>query len=333
MKIWTLGDAVVDLMPEGMMQYTACAGGAPVNVAVGAAQLGCDCGFIGRVGDDPFGHFLQDTLAEKNVDTQHMQFDTVHRTSTVVVSLGENSDRSFTFLVNPSADQFLSSTNLPDFGNDILHFCSLALVAVDCRETLVRAVDQIKQRGGMLSFDLNLREQMWPDPMIMSDTVRHFAREADILKLSEEELYWLAGTNHHENALSLLMEYPSCLKVVTRGVNGADVLWQGKFVRVSAFEVESLDTTGAGDGFMAGLLASIAQGNPLDDLIQLEKAITQASACGALATTQKGALTALPDKQGVKQFIDAENMLSFHVHTPQLQGLKTANSDGLRAVR
>lgn len=97
MKIWTLGDAVVDLMPEGKMQYTACAGGAPVNVAVGAAQLECDCGFIGRVGDDPFGHFLQNTLAQKDVDTQHMQFDAVHQTSTVVVSLGDNSDRSFTF--------------------------------------------------------------------------------------------------------------------------------------------------------------------------------------------------------------------------------------------
>lgn len=333
MKIWTLGDAVVDLMPEGKMQYTACAGGAPVNVAVGAAQLECDCGFIGRVGDDPFGHFLQNTLAQKDVDTQHMQFDAVHQTSTVVVSLGDNSDRSFTFLVNPSADQFLSSANLPDFGNDILHFCSLALVAVDCRETLVRAVGHIKQRGGILSFDINLRKKMWPDPWVMLDTVRHFARQADILKLSEEELYWLVGTNHHEKALSLLMEYPSGLKVVTRGINGADVLWQGKFVRVSAFEVESLDTTGAGDAFMAGLLASIAGGNPLDDLIQLEKAITQASACGALATTQKGALTALPDKQGVNQFIDAANLLSFSVQSSQLHGLKTANPDELSALR
>lgn len=333
MKIWTLGDAVVDLMPEGMMQYTACAGGAPVNVAVGAAQLGCDCGFIGRVGDDPFGHFLQNTLAEKGVDTQHMQFDAVHRTSTVVVSLCDNSDRSFTFLVNPSADQFLSSVNLPDFGNDILHFCSLALVAVDCRETLVRAMDHIKQRGGILSFDINLREQMWPDPLVMSDTVRHFARQADILKLSEEELYWLVGTNHHEDALSLLMEYPSGLKVVTRGINGADILWQGKFVRASAFEVESLDTTGAGDAFMAGLLASIAHGNPLDDVTQLEKAITQACACGALATTQKGALTALPDKQRVHQFIHAENRLSFNVPSSQLHGLNPAHPDKFNAQR
>ncbi|WP_312226793.1 aminoimidazole riboside kinase [Pseudescherichia sp.] len=313
MKIWALGDAVIDLLPQGEMQYTACAGGAPVNVVVGAARLGCECGFIGRTGDDPFGHFLRDTLAEQGVNTQHMQFDPYHRTSTVLVSLGDEGDRSFTFLVDRSADQFLTADNLPAFGSDILHFCSLALVATPCRETLVRAISYIKQRDGLLSFDINLRPQMWPDAQEMLDTVRHFAQQADILKLSQEELYWLAGTTQHEKALGILRGYPSRLKVVTCGSDGAIVLWQDRLVQVSAFRVESLDTTGAGDAFMAGLLASLAQGNALQDGGQLKQAITQASACGALATTAKGALAALPDAQGMVAFMEAAPWLRFEI--------------------
>ncbi|WP_313113226.1 aminoimidazole riboside kinase [Pseudescherichia sp.] len=313
MKIWALGDAVIDLLPQGEMSYTACAGGAPVNVAVGAARLGCDSGFIGRVGDDPFGHFLRNTLVEQGVDAQHVQLDPQHRTSTVLVSLGDEGDRSFTFLVDPSADQFLTAENLPAFGNDILHFCSLALVATRCRETLVRAISYIKQRDGLLSFDINLRAQMWPDAQEMLDTVRHFALQADILKLSQEELYWLAGTTQHEKALEILRGYPSRLKVVTCGSNGAIVLWQDRLVQVSAFQVESLDTTGAGDAFIAGLLASVAQGNTLDDLAQLKQAMTQASACGALATTAKGALAALPDAQGATAFREEAPELRFEI--------------------
>ena len=207
----------------------------------------------------------------------------------------------------------MTAENLPAFGNDILHFCSLALVATRCRETLVRAISYIKQRDGLLSCDINLRAQMWPDAQEMLDTVRHFALQADILKLSQEELYWLAGTTQHEKALEILRGYPSRLKVVTCGSNGAIVLWQDRLVQVSAFQVESLDTTGAGDAFIAGLLASVAQGNTLDDLAQLKQAMTQASACGALATTAKGALAALPDAQGATAFREEAPELRFEI--------------------
>ena len=115
MNIWTLGDAVVDLLPLSNMQYQACAGGAPVNVAVGAAKLGCQSGFIGRVGEDSFGNFLKESLDEYGVNTHHMQFDDKFRTSTVLVSLATNGEREFTFLVNPSADQFLTLDSLPHF--------------------------------------------------------------------------------------------------------------------------------------------------------------------------------------------------------------------------
>ena len=313
MNIWALGDAVADLLPLSETRYEVCPGGAPLNVAAGAARLGCRSGFIGRVGDDPFGHLMQKTLREYGVDVAAMELDSQRRTSTVVVSLGKDGERDFTFLVNPSADQFLSTQALPAFGADILHFCSLALVAPACRDTLAQAIARIKQQHGLLSFDVNLREQMWPEPASMLETVRRFAHQADILKLSEEEWYWLTQTQRFSEAIAALEAYPAKLKIVTYGAQGAMVVYQGGVVHFNGYVVESVDTTGAGDAFMAGLLASIAQQGMPDDIAQLHRAMAQASACGALATTQKGALSAIPDREAVAQFIAARPLPEYEM--------------------
>ncbi|PXB04066.1 aminoimidazole riboside kinase [Pectobacterium carotovorum] len=303
MNIWTLGDAVVDLLPLSDMQYQACAGGAPFNVAIGTARLNCQSGFLGRVGDDAFGQFLKETLCTSRVSVQCMQMDPHHRTSTVVVSLNNNGEREFTFLTNPSADQFLTPDTLPDLSAGILHFCSLALVAEACRDTLTMAIGKIKQSGGLLSFDVNLREQMWSDKQKMRDSVHYFALQADILKLSEEEWYWMADYHDFSRALDFLKTLPAHLKVVTYGAQGAMVLWENMVIHFSGYTVDSIDTTGAGDAFLTGLLAYIASAGMPQSFEQLRDAITQASACGALATTRKGALTALPDSQTLDEFI------------------------------
>ncbi|WP_279204742.1 aminoimidazole riboside kinase [Obesumbacterium proteus] len=311
MNIWTLGDAVVDLLPLSNMKYQACAGGAPVNVAVGAAKLGCQSGFIGRVGEDPFGNFLKESLDKYGVNTHHMQFDDKFRTSTVLVSLATNGEREFTFLVNPSADQFLTTDSLPHFEQDILHFCSLALVSEECRNTLTSAIAKVKGQGGLLSFDVNLREQMWSDRQQMFTTIRHFASQTDILKLSEEEWYWLAETHDFAKAIDMLHSIPCQLKVVTYGAQGSMVLWQNQVIHFNGYAVNSVDATGAGDAFMAGLLAGIAKNNLPVNLPNLYRVMAQASACGALATTQKGALTASPDSTAVEIFIRETSPLGY----------------------
>lgn len=313
MNIWALGDAVADLLPLSGNQYEVCPGGAPLNVAVGAARLGCHSGFIGRVGDDPFGHLLQQTLDGYGVNVQTLEWDGQHRTSTVVVSLGKDGERNFTFLVSPSADQFLSQQALPVFGADILHCCSLALVAPVCRDTLTEAMTRLKQQNGLLSFDVNLRTQMWPEPQVMLETVRQFALQADVLKLSEEEWYWLTQTQDFSQAVAAIAAYPARLKVVTYGAQGAMVLWCGQVIHFNGYAVESVDTTGAGDAFMAGLLSGIAQDGLPEDFGQLHHLMAQASACGALATTQKGALTAVQDSATVAQFIGARSLPEYEV--------------------
>ena len=109
-KVWVLGDAVVDLLPESDGRLLPCPGGAPANVAVGIARLGGTSGFIGRVGDDPFGALMQRTLLTEGVDITYLKQDEWHRTSTVLVDLNDQGERSFTFMVRPSADLFLETT-------------------------------------------------------------------------------------------------------------------------------------------------------------------------------------------------------------------------------
>lgn len=306
MKIWSLGDAVVDLIPLQNMQYEACAGGAPVNVAAGIAKLGQSSGFIGRVGEDAFGHFMQKTLFDIGVDTQAMEFDEQYRTSTVLVSLHENGEREFSFLVSPSADQFLSTKNLPVFENDILHFCSLALVHPVCRSSLNETMKAMKSAGGILSFDINIRPQMWSDHNEMHTIVNQFAHQADILKFSEEELLWLTKETELEGAIKKINDYPAYLKIVTQGAKGCLVFTSKKQIAISAYHVTSIDTTGAGDAFMAGLLAAIATLGINDDDEYFMKIITQAAACGALATTRKGAINAAPTRKELEEFINQQ---------------------------
>lgn len=303
-KIWVLGDAVVDLIPDGENHYLRCAGGAPANVAVGIARLGGESAFIGRVGKDPLGEFMQQTLQQENVQTSHMILDPQQRTSTVVVGL-DNGERSFTFMVNPSADQFLQVIDLPNFqANEWLHCCSIALINNPSRETTFEAIRRIKAAGGFFSFDPNLRESLWASFEDMKETVMKAVALADVLKFSEEELTLLTDTQTLDDAFEKITAlYPEKLIIVTLGKDGARYHLAGKKDIVAGKALKPVDTTGAGDAFVGGLLAGLSQHVNWKEISVLEQIIRQANACGALATTAKGAMSALPNKMQLADFL------------------------------
>ncbi len=303
-KIWVLGDAVVDLIPDGENHYLRCAGGAPANVAVGIARLGGESAFIGRVGKDPLGEFMQQTLQQENVQTNHMILDPQQRTSTVVVGL-DNGERSFTFMVNPSADQFLQVMDLPNFqANEWLHCCSIALINNPSRETTFEAIRRIKAAGGFFSFDPNLRESLWASFDDMKQTVMQAVALADVLKFSEEELTLLTDTQTLDNAFEKITAlYPEKLIIVTLGKDGALYHLAGKKDIVAGKALKPVDTTGAGDAFVGGLLSGLSQHVNWQEISVLEQIIRQANACGALATTAKGAMSALPNKMQLADFL------------------------------
>ncbi|WP_205599267.1 aminoimidazole riboside kinase [Aeromonas rivipollensis] len=301
-RVWVMGDAVVDLIPEGELHYLKCPGGAPANVAVGVARLGGESAFIGRVGADPFGRFMADTLVAEGVDIRHLTQDPAHRTSTVLVELDEAGERSFTFMVRPSADQFLEPADLPRFeAGQWLLSCSIALANEPVRSSCLQAMATIKEAGGRVCFDPNLRPEVWGKPAEMLPQVSAAIALADVVKLSVEELQLLSGEDDLLAGLATLSG--PALVLVTRGAAGVVARLDGDLLEWVGPKVTPLDTTGAGDAFVAGLLAALAEGERLPALSELPAILAQAHGCGALATTAKGAMTALPTRTELDAFL------------------------------
>ncbi|WP_437891542.1 aminoimidazole riboside kinase [Phytobacter sp. V91] len=295
-QVWCLGDAVVDLLPEGDGKLIQCAGGAPANVAVGIARLEGKSGFIGRVGQDPFGRFMQATLCQEKVNTDFMIFDEAHRTSTVVVALDDDGERSFTFMVRPSADLFLQADELPTFQpGEWLHCCSIALSAEPSRHAALSAMRLIRDAGGFVSFDPNIRADLWQDPQVLHRCLAYAFELADVVKLSEEELAFITASTDLKTGMKVLVRrFSFKLLLVTQGKAGVLALFQGDIFHYPCMPVLSVDTTGAGDAFVAGLLWRLAQEGLPKNEPELASCLSSAQRCGALATTAKGAMTALP---------------------------------------
>ncbi|EGA70580.1 aminoimidazole riboside kinase [Vibrio sinaloensis DSM 21326] len=303
-RVWVTGDAVVDLIPDTESTYLKCPGGAPANVAVAIARLGGQAAFFGRVGQDPLGRFMKQTLTAERVDTEFMRLDDKQRTSTVIVDLDDSGERSFTFMVKPSADQFLQLEDLPQFqSGDWLHVCSIALANEPSRSSTLEAMRQIKAAGGFVSFDPNLREEVWAEPAELKPVVSQAIELADVVKFSDDELMFLTETNTLAAGLTAVEKYHNTLVLITQGAKGALVVFNNEQRLISGQAVKPVDTTGAGDAFVGGLLAKLSQHKDWANHSSIEAAVQWANGCGALATTQKGAMTALPSEQALLEYI------------------------------
>lgn len=303
-RVWVTGDAVVDLIPEGENTYLKCPGGAPANVAVAVSRLGGNSAFFGRVGQDPLGRFMKKTLTDEKVNTEHMLLDEEQRTSTVIVDLDDSGERSFTFMVKPSADQFTQVSDIPEFAaNQWLHVCSIALANEPSRGSTFAAMEQIKAAGGCVSFDPNLRDEVWADPSEIKSVVLKAVSLADVVKFSDDELLFLTDTDTLEAGLKAIAQYDNPLVLITQGAKGALVIHGGTQELVAGKAVKPTDTTGAGDAFVGGLITRLAQSDDWNNKETIVDAVRWANGCGALATTQKGAMTALPDEAALLDYI------------------------------
>ncbi len=303
-KIWVTGDAVVDLIPDTDSTYLKCPGGAPANVAVAISRLGGNSAFFGRVGQDPLGRFMKATLAQEQVNTDYMLLDEAQRTSTVIVDLDDSGERSFTFMVKPSADQFLIPADIPAFvQGEWLHVCSIALANEPSRSSTLKAMQDIKAAGGFVSFDPNLREEVWANPEELKPVVRQAIELADVVKFSDDELLFLTDTDSLEAGLEAIKAFNNTLVLITQGAKGALVVFEGEQELIAGQAVKPVDTTGAGDAFVGGLLARLAQQNEWANKETIHSAVNWANGCGALATTQKGAMTALPTQDALLVYI------------------------------
>ena len=305
----SLGEALVDFIPtdETNMTYQKSPGGAPANVAVGLARLGCPSTFLGKVGDDVLGRFMIDTLKGYGVNTFHM-YKTDHvRTGAVFVTLTENGEREFDFYINPSADRFLEEKDVQVSlfqKHKILHFGSISLIDEPSKSATEKAVKLARDNGMWVSYDPNLRLSLWKTPALARERILSMLAHADIVKISEEELEFITGLKKVEEGIKILQEYDIPLLFITLGEDGSYVVTKEGGEYIPAKATASVDTTGAGDAYVSGILYGLnAYNGELKDLT-LEKACELAqfaSISGGLAVSVKGAMTALPTLEQIQQ--------------------------------
>lgn len=291
-------------------------GGAPANVAVGLAKLGIETYFIGKVGKDAFGEFLRETLARNGVNTRFLTMTEKAKTTLAFVSLTKEGERDFVFYRDPGADTLLDQGDIDEAcfqGSGVFHFGSITMTHEPACSATLKALGLAQKYGYLISFDPNLRLQLWKDPEEARFRMRQGVEKAHILKVNEEEAKFIAGSDDLESALDFLTErYQVPLIAVTLGKRGCLVLCGKERLEVPGFSVATVDTTGAGDGFVAGLLSSLymfwqdirdGKGVPGDALYH---AARRANAVGALTTTKKGAIPALPTQEEVEVFLEGQ---------------------------
>ena len=302
----SIGEILVDCVPYQVPQspralYQMNPGGAPANVACVLAKLGHSTGFIGRVGKDVFGNECIAALAECGVDTSYMPVAEDAPTTLAFVCLDGSGNRSFSFYRNCSADIGLSREHLDsiDFPNaKIFHFGSVSLSAQPSRSATLYGVEKAKRAGSIISFDPNYRPPLWSSPEEARREILSAAPLADIIKLSEEEGEFLFGETDPLKICRIIeSEYAPEMVVVTQAANGCTCSIKGKTKSARAYEVNTIDTTGAGDCFWGGMLHCLLQSGKrpanLSDK-ELAHMLDFGNATGSLATAKKGAIPAIP---------------------------------------
>jgi len=283
-------------------------GGAPANVAVGLAKLGVKSGFMGKVGDDDFGRFLAQTLADNGVDITPLVFSDVARTALAFVSLTADGERDFMFYRHPSADMLFEPGEVDEVSISqakIFHYGSISLISEPSRSATLHALDLAEKHGLILSYDPNLRLPLWPGEEEAKAGMMIGWQRAHLIKASAEEITFLTGEEDLSRGVAQLWHPRLELMVATQGRQGCSYFTtQQAPGHVPGFEVKTIDTTGAGDGFVAGLLRKVlAHPNLWQEIGSLEKALRFANAVGALTTTQLGAIPALPDMSAVQRLL------------------------------
>ncbi|KAK8519551.1 hypothetical protein V6N13_133450 [Hibiscus sabdariffa] len=314
--IVALGEMVVDFIPtvsgvslaEAPVFFKA-PGGGPANMAVAAARLGGKVSFIGKLGDDTFGHMLADMLEQNGVSSEGILFDPEARTALSFVTLRADGEREFLIYCDPQKDMRLKpeELNLDILTSArVLHYGSVSLMMQPCRSAHLKAMEVAKESGALLSYDPNLRLSIWPSPEEARKRILSIWDKADIIKISNDELEFLTGSDKIDDETAMKLWHPNLtLLLVTLGAEGSRYYTKKFHGVVNTFHVKSVDTTGAGDSFVGALLSKIVQDPTiLETESKLREVLKFANACGAITTTKRGAIPALPTEAEILALIN-----------------------------
>ena len=328
-SVFCFGEVLVDFQPVAASptshapRFEQHAGGAPANVAVAVARLGGNAEFVGMLSTDPFSDFLLDSLRGANVATNHIQRTCAAPTALAFVTLDEKGERSFSFYRSPAADLLFRESRLPAkvFRKaSIFHACSNSLTEEGIAQATMACMRRAREAGVLVSFDMNLRPALWPAGVDAGPRIRTALALADVVKLSAEELAFLAAFAGSESAaLDAILCENAQLVLVTDGARPLRWLVRGNHGTLDTYVVESIDSTAAGDAFSGGILFALDEfgidASSLPGLIgdpsRFHRVLRFGAACGALATTRRGAFAAMPNRNQVETLmhsIDIEPM-------------------------
>ena len=312
-----LGEIILDMFAAetgrshaDVSAYLPVPGGAAANVAVGISRLGLVPAFIGKVGDDAFGYRLRDTLRDEGVEVRGLCFDRDARTTLNFIALPDENSASFLFYRNPGADQRLEPADLDHeliCGARAYHCSSFALAVEPLRSATLEAMHLARQAERLISFDVNYRANVWPSPEAARREVFGVLPEVDILKVNEEEAELLAGAADYQKAAAQLIRQGPALCVVTLGPQGCYYQTSSAASWVPGFSVATVDASGCGDTFIAGMLTGLLSAVDWRERLapsDLERVLRYANAAGALTSTRKGVIPAIPTTAEVHRFLD-----------------------------
>lgn len=259
-----IGEALIDFIPNKsgcefyeVTGFAPAVGGAPANVCGAFSKLGGNSRLITQLGDDPFGYKIKRYLEQAGIDTSCICNTDEANTALAFVSLAKDGNRTFSFYRKPSADMMLRAEQIkPEWFDSsfALHFCSVSLGDFPMRDAHIKAIEYAKSSGALISFDPNLRFQLWSSREELKKAVQHFLPMADILKISDEELEFITGETHIEKALPDLFKSGIKLVIYTCGSGGAYAFTKNAKAFSPSAKVKAVDTTGAGDGFIGSFL-------------------------------------------------------------------------------
>lgn len=267
-----LGELLIDFASQstdasGYPTMAAHPGGAPGNFLAALNAFGAKTGFLGKVGDDAFGHLLLGTLTEAGIETKGIVVDPAVFTTLAFVTFDDKGDRSFSFARKPGADTQLRWEEVNKSMIDetkIFHFGTLSLTDEPCRTATQKAVAYAKERGKLITYDPNLRKPLWRTEEEAREQILWGLYQADVVKISDEEVEFLWNCSPEEGAQKLLNEYGVSLAMVTLGPKGCLLQTKNAVCNAPGPKVSPIDTTGAGDIF---------GGSAVSRLLELNKAV------------------------------------------------------------
>ena len=309
--VTAIGELLIDFTFKsadamGYPTMEAHPGGAIPNLLAAVAKFGGTCAQLGKVGDDTFGHLLLRTLTEAGIDISGMHIDPTVFTTLAFVTLDASGDRSFSFARKPGSDTKISFEELRlDLIDDakVFHFGTLSLTDEPSRTATQKAIAYAKAQGKLISLDPNLRLPLWASAEAAKEQMLWALDQADVVKISDNEVEFLFGLSPEEGAQHLLKEYGCQLVFVTCGPEGAVYANRNAMGRVAGLtDVKVVDTTGAGDIFGGSALWKLLQlGKGPQALTGEEMASIARFACVAasLSTQKPGGVSSVPEYEQV----------------------------------